>query len=96
MSKAGERLINAAREMVSIARGEADPETYRIHTPEMIELRAENERLRAALEPLLKRYVTLASSGDCGFWNPEEENEVISARAALRSVENTWTPANPA
>lgn len=39
--------------------------------------------LLAALETLTKRYVGLASSGDCGFWNPEEEDEVIAARAAL-------------
>jgi hypothetical protein len=31
MSKAGKRLIKAAKEMVSIAKGEADPTTYNIH-----------------------------------------------------------------
>jgi hypothetical protein len=33
MSKLGKRLTAAAREGRSIARGEADPATYRIHVP---------------------------------------------------------------
>lgn len=41
------------------------------------------EELAKPLEALLKRYVGLISSGDCGFWNPEEEKEVIAARAVL-------------
>lgn len=42
----------------------------------------------AALQVLLHRYVTLASSGDCGFWDPETEPEVIAARAALAKADN--------
>ncbi len=45
---------------------------------------AEAERLREALENMTRRYVDLAGSGDCGFWDPEEEDEVIAARAALQ------------
>ena len=41
--------------------------------PEMLE----------ALEGITARYVDLAGSGDCGFWNPEEELQVIQARAAI-------------
>ncbi|MCG2586544.1 hypothetical protein [Massilia sp. TS11] len=39
--------------------------------------------MRDALSNLLNRYVRLANSGDAGNWNPEEEPEVIAARAAL-------------
>lgn len=39
--------------------------------------------LYEALQTMLKRYVDLAGSGDCGNWNPEEEAQVIAARAAL-------------
>ncbi len=46
-------------------------------------LKAEVERLRDALVAILDRYVGLANSGDAGFWNPEDEEEVIAARAAL-------------
>lgn len=44
---------------------------------------AEIARLRKALENSLRVYVQLAESGDCGFWNPEEEAHVKQARAAL-------------
>ncbi len=36
-----------------------------------------------ALEAMTDRYTQLASSGDAGFWDCEEEPEVIAARAAL-------------
>lgn len=49
--------------------------------------RAEIERLRAALEDLLGRYVALVNSGDAGQWDPEIDNEVIAARAALTKPE---------
>ncbi len=39
--------------------------------------------LSAALAGMVERYTSLANSGDCGNWNPEEEPEVIAARAAL-------------
>lgn len=41
------------------------------------------ETLRAALEAMLKMYVELVDSGDCGFWDAEKVPEVIAARAAL-------------
>lgn len=36
-----------------------------------------------ALERMTNRYVEMVASGDCGFWNAEEEDFVIAARAAL-------------
>lgn len=36
-----------------------------------------------ALKNLLEMYVQLANSGDCGNWDPEQEEEVIEARNAL-------------
>jgi hypothetical protein len=41
------------------------------------------ERLRTALDGLLERYTGLVNCGDCGFWDPEKEDEVINARRAL-------------
>lgn len=43
-------------------------------------------RLREALEGLLNHYVELVLSGDAGFWDPEKEDEVIAARAALKEA----------
>ena len=39
--------------------------------------------LEGVLRGILDRYVTLVDSGDAGNWNPEEEPQVIAARAAL-------------
>jgi hypothetical protein len=39
--------------------------------------------LREAAAALLDRYVGLVNCGDCGHWNPEEEDEVIALRSAL-------------
>lgn len=43
--------------------------------------------LYEALSGLLKRYVSLVNSGDCGFWNPKKEAEVINSRKALTKAE---------
>ena len=42
-----------------------------------------------ALREMLDRYVSLANSGDAGFWNPETELEVKAARAAIAKAEGT-------
>jgi putative transcriptional regulator len=39
MSKLGKRLIAAAHEGVAIARGEADPATYRVYVPAEVDVR---------------------------------------------------------
>jgi hypothetical protein len=51
------------------------------------ELNAANDRIKRleeALEGTVKWIVHLADSGDAGFWNPEEQPEIIAARAALK------------
>ena len=40
----------------------------------------------SALRELLERYTGLVNCGDCGNWNPEDEQPVIAARAALAGV----------
>ena len=49
-------------------------------------LAARVKELEAALEALLDSHVQLVSSGDCGFWNAEDEPEVRAARAALAAA----------
>ena len=43
------------------------------------------QQLEEALEGTVKWIVDLANSGDAGFWNPEEQPEIIVARAALKT-----------
>jgi hypothetical protein len=38
---------------------------------------------REALEGMVDKYTSLVNCGDCGFWDPELEPEVIAARKAL-------------
>ena len=42
--------------------------------------------LTDALSRLLEHYVSLINSGDVGNWDPEKEDEVIAARAALNAA----------
>lgn len=52
---------------------------YRPHA----EIAARAPALAEALDKLLDRYTSLVNCGDCGVWDPEKEDEVIAARAAL-------------
>jgi hypothetical protein len=45
------------------------------------------KRLEEALEGSLKWIVDIANSGDIGFYNIEEDSEIIAARAALKAKE---------
>ena len=40
MSKLGKRLIKAAKSAQVIAKGEADPKTYKVHVPANLDVRA--------------------------------------------------------
>jgi hypothetical protein len=44
------------------------------------------DKMEQALRGLLDRYVSLVNSGDCGFWNPEDEDEVKAARESLAAL----------
>ncbi len=56
MSKLGQRLVKAAAEALAIARGEADPSSYRIHVPVDIDVKALRRRLRLSQEQFARRY----------------------------------------
>ena len=43
------------------------------------------EDMTDCLDDMTKHYVELASSGDCGFWEPENEMEVIAARKMIKA-----------
>jgi hypothetical protein len=42
--------------------------------------------LLEASEKFLEGYVRMVNSGDCGNWNPEEEDVVIAMRAAINKA----------
>lgn len=51
--------------------------------PDNAHLIAAAPDLYEALEAFVARYAAMVNSGDCGNWNPEEEDFVIAARSAL-------------
>jgi len=56
MSKLGKRLIAAADEALAIARGEADPGTYRIHVPYEVDVKALRRKLHLSQDQFALRY----------------------------------------
>ena len=59
---------------------------YRDARHDAAELALKADACVAALRALLDRYTDLVSCGDCGNWNPDQEDQVIAARAALAAV----------
>jgi putative transcriptional regulator len=85
MSKLGKKLIVAAREGVAIARGEADPSTYRLHIPSEIDVKAMRKKLGMTQEAFALRYgLTLACVRD---WEQSRNAPTGPMRAYLKVIE---------
>jgi putative transcriptional regulator len=56
MSKLGKRLIAAAKEGRAIARGKANPASYRIHVPAEIDVRRLRRKLGLSQNEFAQRY----------------------------------------
>ena len=56
MTALGKRLIESAREARAIVRGEADPETYLIHVPRDINVRAMRRKLKLSQNQFAQRF----------------------------------------
>jgi putative transcriptional regulator len=85
MSKLGKKLIAAAKEGVAIARGEADPASYRLHVPAKIDVRAMRRKLGMTQERFAARYgLTLARVRD---WEQGRSTPDGAVRAYLKVIE---------
>ena len=81
MTTLGKRLIQAAEEARAIARGEADPSTYRVHVPADIDVKAIRQGLKLTQAEFASRFgFPLATLRD---WEQGKNRPDTSARAYL-------------
>jgi putative transcriptional regulator len=84
MSKLGKRLIAAAEEALAIARGEADPSTYRVHIPDAIDTRAIRRTLKLTQKQFAARYhIPVATLRD---WEQGRRLPDAPARALIAAI----------
>ncbi len=85
MSKLGKRLIAAAREGRAIARGEADPATYRIHVPAEIDVHRIRQQLGMSQEAFATRFgLSVATVRE---WEQDRRKPEGAARVLLTVIE---------
>jgi putative transcriptional regulator len=85
MSNLGKKLIIAAKQGVAIARGEASPDSYRLHVPAEIDVRAMRQKLGLTQEEFAIRYgLTLARVRD---WEQNRSSPDGAVRAYLKVIE---------
>ena len=84
MSKLGKRLIKAAEEALAIARGEADPSTYRVHIPAAIDTSAIRKTLKLTQQQFAARYhIPVATLRD---WEQGRRVPDAPARALIAAI----------
>jgi putative transcriptional regulator len=84
MSKLGKRLIQAAREGRAIARGKADPKTYRVHVPAEIDVRKIRRRLKLSQGEFAAKFgIPAATLRD---WEQNRRKPEGAARVLLKVI----------
>lgn len=85
MSKLGKRLVRAADEALDIARGAADPSTYRIHAAKRINVRAIRKRQGLSQGEFAARYGL--SPGTLRDWEQDRAQPDGAARVLLTIID---------
>ena len=84
MTTAGKRLIQAAHEAIAIARGEADPATYRLHVPPEVDVKKIRRKQRLTQTEFASRYgLNVARVRD---WEQHRSHPDAAARAYLTVI----------
>ena len=85
MGTLGKKLIKAAKEGRAIARGEADPGTYKVHVPTRVNVKAMRARLRMTQAEFARRFnLNIARIRD---WEQGRSQPDGAVRAYLRVIE---------
>jgi putative transcriptional regulator len=84
MSKLGKRLIQATREGGTIARGEADPKTYRVHVPAKIDVRKIRRQLKLSQAAFAAKFgIPAATIRD---WEQNRRQPEGAARVLMKVI----------
>ena len=89
MSKAGRRLIKAAREALDIAHGRAAPGSYRLHVPERINVKSIRTKLGLTQVEFCHRFGL--SLDTVRKWEQRGRQPEGPARAYLKVIANDPT-----
>ena len=84
MSKLGKRLIKAAEEACAIARGEADPSTYRVHVPADVDVRKIRKALKLSQAEFAAEFGLSAST--IRDWEQNRRRPEGAARVLLHVI----------
>jgi|SRR5215470_4726840 len=85
MSKLGKDLIQAAKEARAIARGEADPKSYRVHVPTRVNVRAIRKQQGLSQNEFAARYGI--APGTLRDWEQDRAQPDGSARVLLTIID---------
>jgi putative transcriptional regulator len=85
MSKLGKRLINAAKSAQAIARGEADPKTYKVHVPAHLDVRVIRTKLKMSQNAFAARFGILPST--LRDWEQNRRHPDGAARVLLMVID---------
>jgi putative transcriptional regulator len=86
MSKLGSRLIGAAREGRAIARGNANPATYRVHVPAEVDVRKIRSALKLSQAQFAARFGLPAAT--IRDWEQNRRKPEGAARVLLQVIKN--------
>jgi putative transcriptional regulator len=85
MSKLGKRLLKAAKSARAIARGEADPTTYKVHVPTDVDVRAIRTKLKMSQNAFAARFGILPST--LRDWEQNQRHPDGAARVLLMVID---------
>jgi hypothetical protein len=80
-------LLAARRQVDNAIAAIEDAAAHGNQMPDNARKIAAFDDMLAALKALTERHASLVNSGDCGFWDPETEQQMIAARAAIAKAE---------
>jgi putative transcriptional regulator len=86
MTALGKRLIKAAKEARAIARGEADPKTYRVHVPADIDVKRIRRGLKLTQSEFARRFGI--PQGTLRDWEQGRRHPEGPARALLLVIQH--------